>query len=200
MSIPWAHGTPPAKAATDDDWGQEFLAPILAVRVVDGLDGAMAHVARYGSGHTEAICTPNEAHAARWRTEVDAVETVAGCGESGSSIGKLDLVWGRRGISDGRLQKPRAMAIDDADNLYIVDSGNNRVLEIPKTAGHGWGYTLNAGDIYTVAGSVTGTAGHTGDGSAAYTTALLDGLKDHGAREIFGIPGDFVLPFFKAMN
>ena len=47
--------------------------------------------------------------------------SAAGCGESGSSIGKLDLVWGRRGISDGRLQKPRAMAIDDADNLYIVD-------------------------------------------------------------------------------
>ena len=45
----------------------------------------------------------------------------AGCGEAGSSIGKLDLVWGRRGISDGRLQKPRAMAIDDEDNLYIVD-------------------------------------------------------------------------------
>src|SRR5579863_2413583 len=39
-----------------------------------------------------------------------------GCGESTSSIGKLDLVWGRRGISDGRLQKPRAMAIDDEDN------------------------------------------------------------------------------------
>lgn len=46
---------------------------------------------------------------------------VAGCRESADSIGKLDIVWGRRGISDGRLQKPRAMAIDDADRLYIVD-------------------------------------------------------------------------------
>jgi len=46
---------------------------------------------------------------------------VAGCGEAGNSIGKLDLVWGRRGISDGRLQKPRAMAIDEQDRLYIVD-------------------------------------------------------------------------------
>ena len=41
----------------------------------------------------------------------------AGCGEAGNSIGRLDLVWGRRGISDGRLQKPRAMTIDNADNL-----------------------------------------------------------------------------------
>ena len=45
----------------------------------------------------------------------------AGCGEAGNSIGRLDLVWGRRGISDGRLQKPRAMTIDNADNLYLVD-------------------------------------------------------------------------------
>jgi DNA-binding beta-propeller fold protein YncE len=44
-----------------------------------------------------------------------------GCGEAGNSIGKLDLVWGRRGISDGRLQKPRAMTIDQQDQLYIVD-------------------------------------------------------------------------------
>lgn len=45
---------------------------------------------------------------------------LGGCRES-SSIGSLDLVWGRRGISDGRLQKPRAMAIDRDDLLYIVD-------------------------------------------------------------------------------
>lgn len=45
----------------------------------------------------------------------------AGCGEATDSIGRLDLVWGRRGISDGRLQKPRAMAIDENELLYIVD-------------------------------------------------------------------------------
>ena len=44
-----------------------------------------------------------------------------GCVDEGSSIGRLDAVWGRRGISEGRLQKPRAMAIDADDNLYIVD-------------------------------------------------------------------------------
>jgi len=58
--------------ATDDDWGHEYVDRILAVRVVDGIDGALDHIARYGSGHTEAICTRNPAHAERWRHEVDA--------------------------------------------------------------------------------------------------------------------------------
>lgn len=45
----------------------------------------------------------------------------SGCDDDRSSIGKLEKVWGRKGISDGRLQKPRAMAIDALDQLYIVD-------------------------------------------------------------------------------
>ena len=61
-----------AKAATDDDWGREYLDRILAVRVVDGIEGALGHVARFGSGHTDAICTRNAAHAERWRREVDS--------------------------------------------------------------------------------------------------------------------------------
>ncbi len=48
------------------------------------------------------------------------VAALGGCGSS-DSIGRLDLVWGRKGISDGRLQKPRAMTIDASDLLYIVD-------------------------------------------------------------------------------
>jgi glutamate-5-semialdehyde dehydrogenase len=63
---------PEAKPAADDDWGREYLDRILAVRIVDGIDGALDHVARYGSRHTEAICTRDAAHAERWRHEVDA--------------------------------------------------------------------------------------------------------------------------------
>ena len=46
---------------------------------------------------------------------------VAGCAERSDSIGRLEKVWGRRGISDGRFQKPRAMTIDALDHLYIVN-------------------------------------------------------------------------------
>lgn len=58
--------------AAEEDWGREFLDYIAAVRVVDGLDGALAHIERYGSGHSEAIVTENYTHAQRFLNEVDA--------------------------------------------------------------------------------------------------------------------------------
>lgn len=63
---------PRAGAATEDDWSREFLDLKLAVRVVDGIDDAIAHIARYGSGHSEAIVTRSLAAADRFTQEVDA--------------------------------------------------------------------------------------------------------------------------------
>ena len=60
------------KPATEEDWYAEYLAPILAVRVVDGLDEAMEHIARYGSQHTDAIVTEDHARADRFLREVDS--------------------------------------------------------------------------------------------------------------------------------
>ena len=62
-------GLTPAEAA---DWDAEYLAPILAVRVVDGIDAAMAHIERHSSGHTEAIVTRDHARAQRFLREVDS--------------------------------------------------------------------------------------------------------------------------------
>ncbi len=59
-------------AATEDDWHKEYLAPILAVRVVDGLDGAIEHINRYSSQHTDSIVTENYTRARRFLTEVDS--------------------------------------------------------------------------------------------------------------------------------
>ncbi|MBA3504374.1 MAG: glutamate-5-semialdehyde dehydrogenase [Betaproteobacteria bacterium] len=63
---------PSMEAASEDDWYAEYLAPILAVRIVDSLDAAMAHIAQYGSQHTDAIVTDNHAHAMRFLREVDS--------------------------------------------------------------------------------------------------------------------------------
>jgi glutamate-5-semialdehyde dehydrogenase len=63
---------PAMKAAVEDDWYTEYLAPILAVRVVDSLDEAMAHIAKYGSQHTDAIVTQDHASAMRFLREVDS--------------------------------------------------------------------------------------------------------------------------------
>lgn len=61
-----------AIAATEDDWGEEYLAPILAVKVVPGLDEAIAHINRYGSLHTDSIVTENHPRAMRFLREVDS--------------------------------------------------------------------------------------------------------------------------------
>ena len=63
---------PQIKAATEEDWYTEYLAAILSVRVVDGLDQAIDHIARYGSQHTDAIVTEDEARARRFLREVDS--------------------------------------------------------------------------------------------------------------------------------
>jgi glutamate-5-semialdehyde dehydrogenase len=62
--------------ATEADWGQEYLDLVLSVRVVDDLDGAIAHVQRYSSGHTEAIVTRDLLSAQRFTREVDAAAVI----------------------------------------------------------------------------------------------------------------------------
>ena len=63
---------PAMKPATEDDWYAEYLAPILAVRIVDDLDAAIDHIAKYGSQHTDAIVTNDHDHAMRFLREVDS--------------------------------------------------------------------------------------------------------------------------------
>lgn len=63
---------PQARPATEEDWATEYLGPILAVRVVDTLDEAIAHIARWGSGHTDAIVTEDLGAAQRFQREVDS--------------------------------------------------------------------------------------------------------------------------------
>ena len=60
------------KPATEEDWTTEYLAPILAVRVVESLDAAIEHIARYGSQHTDAIVTEDHTNAMRFLREVDS--------------------------------------------------------------------------------------------------------------------------------
>jgi glutamate-5-semialdehyde dehydrogenase len=67
---------PAMRAATEDDWYAEYLAPILAVRIVDTLDAAISHIARYGSQHTDAIVTDSHAAAMRFLREVDSASVM----------------------------------------------------------------------------------------------------------------------------
>ncbi|WP_234384346.1 glutamate-5-semialdehyde dehydrogenase [Paracidovorax avenae] len=62
--------------ATEQDWSEEYLAPIISIKVVDGLDEAIGHINRYGSHHTDAILTRDHMHAQRFLREVDSASVM----------------------------------------------------------------------------------------------------------------------------
>ena len=62
--------------ATEQDWSEEYLAPIISVKVVADVDEAIAHINRYSSHHTDAILTTNHLHAQRFLREVDSASVM----------------------------------------------------------------------------------------------------------------------------
>lgn len=117
---------PAAVPAADDDWGREFLAPILAVRVVAGLDEALAHVARHGSGHTEAILTPRLESAARFRAEVDAACVVVNASTRFHDGGELGL-GAEIGIATSRLHWRGPMGLEALTTMKWIVDGEGQI-------------------------------------------------------------------------
>jgi len=90
------------KAATEEDWRTEYLEAILAVRVVDGLEGALDHIARYGSRHTEAIVTEDPAAAEAFLTRVDAAIVLHNASTQFADGGEFGM-GAEIGIATGKL-------------------------------------------------------------------------------------------------
>lgn len=113
-------------AAKADDWGKEFLDLVLAVRVVDGLDGALAHIADYGSGHTEAIVTPSAANAARFRAEVDAACVAVNASTRFHDGGQMGL-GAEIGIATSRLHWRGPMGLESLTTMKWILDGDGHV-------------------------------------------------------------------------
>ncbi|MEL6211788.1 MAG: aldehyde dehydrogenase family protein, partial [Pseudomonadota bacterium] len=91
-----------AKLATEEDWRTEYVAPILSVRIVDDQDAAQAHIAHYGTQHTEAILTQDPAAADRFLAEVDAGIVMHNASTQFADGGQFGM-GGEIGISTGRI-------------------------------------------------------------------------------------------------
>lgn len=91
--------------ASEDDWHTEYLAPIIAVRAVDGVDGAIDHIRTYGSNHTESIITGNEATAAHFLSAVDSAIVLHNASTQFADGGEFGM-GAEIGISTGRLHSP----------------------------------------------------------------------------------------------
>lgn len=93
---------PDMAEATQSDWSTEYLAPILSVRVVDGLDAAMDHISQYGSGHTDGIVTEDPEAAKRFLTEVDSAIVLHNASTQFADGGEFGF-GAEIGIATGRL-------------------------------------------------------------------------------------------------
>ncbi|MEM7692893.1 MAG: glutamate-5-semialdehyde dehydrogenase [Pseudomonadota bacterium] len=97
-----ARAIAPMEPATDEDFATEYLAPILSVAVVDGLDGALSHIARYSSHHTDCIVTENAQAAARFMAEVDSAIVLHNASTQFADGGEFGM-GAEIGIATGRM-------------------------------------------------------------------------------------------------
>lgn len=117
---------PAMTPATEADWTTEYLAPILAVRVVDDLDAATDHIARYGSGHTEAIVTTDAEAAERFAAKVDSAIVLINASTQFADGGEFGF-GGEIGISTNRLHARGPVGAEQLTTYKYVVRGQGQI-------------------------------------------------------------------------
>lgn len=117
---------PSAVAAQPDDFGTEFLDLIVAVRVVPTLDEAVRHIERYGSDHTEAIITRDEAAAKRFVAEIDSSTVLINASTRFADGGELGL-GAEIGVSTTRLHAYGPMGAEELTTTKFVVQGDGQI-------------------------------------------------------------------------
>ena len=114
------------KPATEEDWYTEYLAAILAVRVVDGLDQAIEHIAHYGSQHTDAIVTEDPARAQRFVREVDSSSVLVNASTRFADGYEYGL-GAEIGISTDKLHARGPVGLEGLTSLKWVVFGDGQI-------------------------------------------------------------------------
>ncbi len=114
------------KAATEEDWGQEFLALVAAVKVVDSLEEALEHIERYGSGHSEAIVTEDYSAGMRFLDEVDAACVYVNASTRFTDGGQFGL-GAEVGISTQKMHARGPMGLRELTSYKWIIFGNGQV-------------------------------------------------------------------------
>ncbi|MCB5225703.1 glutamate-5-semialdehyde dehydrogenase [Alishewanella sp. 16-MA] len=125
QSLPYFSG---ASVIAEDEFGQEYLAPEIAVRVVADFDGAIAHIDRFGSQHTEVICTEDQANADRFIATVDTAVVMHNASSRFSDGGELGL-GAEIGISTSKLHAYGPMGLEalTTEKYVVTGVGQTRV-------------------------------------------------------------------------
>jgi glutamate-5-semialdehyde dehydrogenase len=117
-----------AKEASEADWSEEYLAPILAVRVVDGLDAAIDHIRRFGSSHTEVIVTESHRCAQEFLRRVNSSTVGVNCSTAFADGHRLGL-GAEIGISTSKLHAYGPMGLEELTTRKFVLEGEGQLRE-----------------------------------------------------------------------
>jgi glutamate-5-semialdehyde dehydrogenase len=113
------------KAATEEDWGTEYLDAIIAVKVVDNIAAAIAHIERHGSHHTDAIVADDEVAAARFLSEVDSAIVLHNASTQFADGGEFGF-GAEIGIATGRLHARGPVGVDQLTTFKYRIHGNGQ--------------------------------------------------------------------------
>jgi glutamate-5-semialdehyde dehydrogenase len=114
------------RPASEDDWYTEYLDSIIAARVVDGVDAAIAHIAKYGSAHTESIVTENEATAERFLQHVDSAIVLHNASTQFADGGEFGM-GAEIGISTDRFHARGPVGVEQLTSYKYVVRGKGQV-------------------------------------------------------------------------
>ena len=112
--------------ATDDDWYEEYLAPIISIKVVSGVDEAIAHINQFSSHHTDAIITRDHLHAQRFLREVDSASVIVNASTRFADGFEFGL-GAEIGISTDKFHARGPVGIEGLTSLKYVVLGNGEV-------------------------------------------------------------------------
>jgi glutamate-5-semialdehyde dehydrogenase len=114
------------EAATDEDWGKEYLAPTLAVRVVDGLEQAIDHIGRFGTAHTDAIITEDAVAAETFLNEVDSAIVIWNASTQFADGGEFGF-GAEIGIATGKMHARGPVGPEQLTSFHYVVRGNGQI-------------------------------------------------------------------------
>ena len=117
---------PRVSAATEQDWYTEYLGPIIAARVVEGVDAAIEHIARFGSAHTEAIVTADESAARRFLARVDSAIVLHNASTQFADGGEFGM-GAEIGISTDRFHARGPIGLEQLTTYKYVVHGEGQV-------------------------------------------------------------------------
>lgn len=116
------------RPATEEDWGKEYLSLTAAIKVVDSLDEALEHIENYGSGHTEAIITRDEAASLRFQRDVDAAAVIVNASTRFTDGGQLGL-GAEVGISTQKFHARGPLGLRELTSYKWVILGDGQIRE-----------------------------------------------------------------------